>query len=251
MSQNPVPFPPFQPLTYVAPAVALAACRVALEMENFLWIAIFGILTVLVGGFTFRHSFESGVFPVKARAEDRVERKPSALAAAFAATIFMDIIGDSAVPHFDLSPQARMYGLFALWSVTISLGMIADARRKYLSIKKRIRRVLKEPSRELPDPTSDIERDALEALRNHGVTGGWRMKIKTLAKRINADPDDVITACENLQKNGAVTISTIGYQNKPHHWNVELTSSGLDQVIRAETIKYSTQAREFQARHAE
>ncbi|EEI27898.1 hypothetical protein [Corynebacterium glucuronolyticum] len=112
---------------------------------------------------------------------------------------------------------------------------------------------MNEQSPELPY-TSEIEYEILNALRNQTIFGSSRMKVKKLAKRINADPDDVIGASENLQKRGIVTMS---YDSKRHRWNVEFTQSGLQQFVRAEAIKraraikFSTQARKIQSRHSE
>lgn len=91
--------------------------------------------------------------------------------------------------------------------------------------------------------TSEIEYEILNALINHGITGSWQMKVKKLAKRINADPDDVIGASENLQKRGMVTMS---YDSKRHRWNVKITHSGVEQFDRARA-----KARKIQSRHSE
>lgn len=231
MSCEPAKIPPFEPLKYVAPAVAFAAFRVAMEMQNALWLIIFGVLTVAVGGFVLRKTPEFSVFAVREHSEDFADQKPTGIAIAFAASIFMDIAGDSFVPAFDLSPDVRMYGLFGIWSVIMSLGFIADARRSHQTVKNRVNRVLGEPARALPGPASDVESEAMRELRDCGVTGGWRMKMKTLASRIDADPDEVVDACKNMEQRGAARISTIGYKNKPHEWNVELTASGLKQAF--------------------
>ena len=224
--------PQFRPLPYVAAGVSFAATRVALNYENLAWAAIFAVLTVLAFVVTFRDQGTRGVFAVYDHEEDAVYKSASGTIIALVTAMFFDATGDAFTPHFVIPPAVADYGLFGLWSVTLSLGMIADARRLYRRRLNRMKRVLKQPIKALPPATSAVEQRAMYVLRDGGATGGWRMKIKTLAKKLGISKDEAVELCERMRDKGTIAIYSIGYKNKPHEWNVELTASGLAAAIR-------------------